>query len=180
MKNAPAHSPTSTAAAAAPMLDAYERVLSSTPFVVRRRVRWSDCDPAGVVFTGRFTDYVLSAVSLFMGTLAQGPYAAWTQAMGVLTPCRGLAMDFRGALWPDDEFSVGVAVVALRESSFDLQLLAAHDDRGPIFESRFSPICIPASGERRRVPIPAALRQALQAHLRSDQEQAPFSQRTSE
>ena len=34
------------------MIDSYESVVSRTPLVVRRRVRWADCDPAGVVYTG--------------------------------------------------------------------------------------------------------------------------------
>ena len=54
------------------MMRATEYVLSERPFVVRRTVRWGDCDPAGVVYTGRFTDYLLGAVGLFTDHLAGG------------------------------------------------------------------------------------------------------------
>ncbi len=35
-----------------------EAVLADTPFVVRRRVKWGECDPAGVVYTPSFSEYV--------------------------------------------------------------------------------------------------------------------------
>lgn len=36
-----------------------EHVLSQLPFVVRRRVKWGECDPAGVVYTVTFSEYVI-------------------------------------------------------------------------------------------------------------------------
>ena len=46
------------------MNDSVEHVVSTHPFTVRRRIRWGDCDPAGVVYTGRFVEYLLGAVDL--------------------------------------------------------------------------------------------------------------------
>ena len=46
-----------------------ERVLSTTPFVVRRRVKWRECDPADVTYTVAFSGYVISAAELFCGFL---------------------------------------------------------------------------------------------------------------
>jgi len=42
------------------MNESVEIVVSDSPFTVRRRVRWSDCDPAGAVHTGRFAEYLIS------------------------------------------------------------------------------------------------------------------------
>ena len=53
-------------------ITSYEHVVSRVPFVVRRKVRWSDCDPAGVVFTGKFAEYVLDFVTLFYAEMAEG------------------------------------------------------------------------------------------------------------
>jgi hypothetical protein len=39
------------------MNESSEIVVSDLPFTVRRTARWADCDPAGAVFTARFTDY---------------------------------------------------------------------------------------------------------------------------
>ncbi len=146
------------------MVETYEKVVNHLPFRVARRVRWSDCDPAGVVYTGKFMDYLLGAVSLFYASLAGGDYHGFLRQAGVTTPCRGLEMDFRGALWPEDEFTMTVRVAQLRRSTFDLRVHAVQDGGREIFLGRFTPICIPAT-ERKRIPIPEPLRAALLPHL---------------
>jgi hypothetical protein len=48
---------------------ATEQVTDTTPLKVHRRVRWGECDPAGVVYTVNFCEYVASAFELFMAEL---------------------------------------------------------------------------------------------------------------
>lgn len=145
------------------MIDSYEYVASRRPFVVRRRVRWSDCDPAGVVYTGMFTEYVLGAVGLFFAEIGGGRYSQWVQSLEVDTPCKGMELAFHRALWPEDEFDLTCTVRAVRESSFDLAFEATRPDGSAVFSARFSPICIGRS-ERKRVPIPAGYLAALEPH----------------
>jgi len=38
-----------------------EHIISAIPLVIRRRVKFGDCDPAGVVYTVTFGEYVISA-----------------------------------------------------------------------------------------------------------------------
>jgi acyl-CoA thioesterase FadM len=147
--------------ASAATMDAVEYIASRQPFVVRRRVRWGECDPAGVVYTGRFTDYLLSAVLLFMDHLMDGPSAQYRAAQGIETPCKGMSLVFQSALWPGDVFDMRVRVGEIRDSSFDLLVAATRPDGAPVFEGRFSPICIPVT-ERRSIPIPADLRSRLE------------------
>lgn len=139
----------------------FESVLTRQPFVVRRRVKWSDCDPAGVVYTGKFPEYVLSAVNLFYSELAQGSYREWIRGMAVDTPCKGLEFDFHGALWPDDEFLIHCTVPAIRNHSYDIRLEATQADGRRIFTSRVSPICI-GPEKRAGVAIPQAMRERLE------------------
>ncbi|UUX95216.1 thioesterase family protein [Aquabacterium sp. J223] len=146
--------------------ESYEYVLDHAPFTVRRTIRWSDCDPAGIVFTGRFTEYLLGAVSLFMRHLHSGPGTV-LQTLGVDTPCKGLSLVFHAPLRPDDVVDIRVTVGALRESSFDLQAHAAMADGRLAFEGVFSPICIRRE-PRGRVPIPDLLRERLQPHRTPD------------
>lgn len=150
------------------MVESYESVVSRVPFVIRGRVRWADCDPAGVVYTGKFVEYMLGAANLFYANLTELNYRDFLQAVGVDTPCRGLDMDFRGALWPDDEFLLQVGVAELRQSSFDLRVRAYQASGREVFVGRFTPICIPKTGERKSVPIPPAYRAALAQHLLQD------------
>jgi acyl-CoA thioesterase FadM len=144
------------------MTDSFESIYSRHPLVIRRLVRWSDCDPAGVAYTGKFCEYLLSAHNLFCGELAQGSYHDWLKNMGVITPCKGIELTFHGAVWPDDEFLISCKVSALRVRSYDLSFEAAQADGRRIFSARLSPICISSSGAREGVPIPPAMRTRIE------------------
>lgn len=143
--------------------DAYEALVSRTPLVVHKRVRWADCDPAGVVYTGKFSEYLLVAVGYFFDVLGQGHYARWLQSLEVDTPCKGLDLTFHGALWPEDVFRMHCHVGAIREHSYDLHVEATQEGGRRVFSGRFSPICI-RRGVRERTAIPPAMRDALLAH----------------
>jgi acyl-CoA thioesterase FadM len=139
-----------------------EFVLSAAPFVVRRRVRWGECDPAGVVYTGKFTDYLLSSTMLFhdhlMGDFAEG----FRKKMGIETPCKSMSLIFSRALWPNETFDMHVAVGDIRTTSYDVQVRAVVADGSQVFTGQVSMVCIPRD-ERRSMPIPDDMRQRLEA-----------------
>src|SRR5437868_5512079 len=91
-----------------------EYVLREIPFTVRRRVRWGDCDPAGVVYTGKFGDYVISAVELFYEYLLQSRPTPFRDLHGFGTPTRALDFDFRNWLATDDDFDTVITVREIR------------------------------------------------------------------
>jgi len=146
-----------------------EYVLSEQPFIVRRTVRWSDCDPAGVAFTGKLAEYMLSAAALYSEYLADGA-PSLGEAHGVDTPCRGLEIAFSGTLWPRDVLDILCEVGEVRQRSYDLHFTATRPDGTAVFEGRFSPICVRRDA-RVGTDIPASLRAVLLAqasfrHLR--------------
>lgn len=138
-----------------------EYLLSAQPFVVRRRVRWGECDPAGVVYTPRFTDYLVSAASLFHEHLFAQQPPGFREALGVDTPCKGLSLVFEGSLWPDQVFDMAVRVSGVRTASYDLQVRATRPEGNAVFSGVFSPICIARGDRRGSIPIPDALRTLL-------------------
>lgn len=145
------------------MIRSAEYVLSERPFVVRRQVRWGDCDPAGVVYTGRFTEYLLGAVGLFADHLAGNTGESLGQVHGVGTPCRGMAFDFAGTLWPNDVIDITCTVGEIRERSYDFHCVARKPDGTLIFRATFSPICVRLEA-RQSTPIPPSLRAVLQTY----------------
>ncbi len=147
------------------MNDSVEHVVSTHPFTVRRRIRWGDCDPAGVVYTGRFVEYLLGAVDLFSRHAFGGLRSAFVNGLGVDTPCKGLSLDFHVALAPDDTVDIVLEVARIGEHSWDLEATARLPDGRVAFRGRFSPICIHLE-PRRKAPIPPALRERLQRHAR--------------
>lgn len=145
------------------MVKSTEEVTATEPFTIRRRVRFGDCDPAGVVYTVRFSDYAVSAMDLFLAEMLGGPHIASARALGIDLPLKALRFVFLSSLRPDDEFDMVVGVGAVRNSTFDLIVTASTPAGEPVFEAVITPICIPAGGERRSIEIPAALRAKLTA-----------------
>lgn len=156
------------------MIRSTEYVLSESPFVLRRQVRWSDCDPAGVVYTGRFTDYVLSAVGFFHQHMAGYAAQSLGAQHGVDTPCKGMDFEFVGTLWPNDVIDIGCAVGEIRTRSYDIHCVASKPDATLIFKARFSPICV-RQDARLGTPIPDSLRQVLSRYTAAAAESTSIS-----
>ena len=92
-----------------------EFVLTAVPFVVRRRVKWGDCDPAGMVYTVMFSEFVISTAELFYAALLGGPAYTKMTALDCTTPTRALSFDFQRSLAVDDEFEIEVRVAEVRK-----------------------------------------------------------------
>jgi acyl-CoA thioesterase FadM len=143
------------------MNESCEIVVADLPFTVRRTARWADCDPAGVVYAGRYPEYLLGAAAHFLRAVRGVPVAV---APEVELPCKHMALTFHASLYPDDVVDIRLTVGALREHSFELLARATFTDGRLAFEGVFAPICIPAGRLREKTPMPATLRQALQRH----------------
>jgi acyl-CoA thioesterase FadM len=143
------------------MNESVEIVVCHQPFTVRRTVRWIDCDPAGVAFAGRFSDYLIGAVMHFYRHIDWGPGASGEGNVGL--PCKHLSLTFHISLPPDAVVDIRIQVGAIRERTFDLVANAYLTDGRLAFEGVFSPICIVPT-ERCSVPVPPALREVLQHH----------------
>lgn len=140
-----------------------EYVARTMPFAVRRIVKWGDCDPAGVVYTATFADYVIAAAEAFYAhLLGEGSQHA-KDRHGFGTPSRALTFDFRRSLRPDDEFEIEVRVGEIRSRSYELMMRGIDLQGKDLFIACLTPICV-ARGERRGIEIPGVFRRALQAY----------------
>ncbi len=142
---------------------ATEQVLSTVPLVVRRRVKWGECDPAGVVYTVSFSEYVISAAELFYGALFETTPQRAKHDQGFGTPTRALAFDFRRSLRPDDEFEMTVRVGGIGTRTYVLDIAARTPEGDIAFAAKLTPVCV-ARDERRSIEIPPAFRSALQRY----------------
>lgn len=145
------------------MNESFEIVVADAPFTVRRTVRWSDCDPAGAVYTGRFTEYLLGAVMHFLRCV-RGDLAMAGDQANVSLPCKHMSLTFNVSLVPHDVVDIRVGVGDIRTHTFDIVVKGHLLDGRLAFEGAFSPICIRPE-VRERTEIPASLRSALQQHL---------------
>jgi acyl-CoA thioesterase FadM len=148
------------------VLTPLEYLISERPLTVRRRVKWGECDPAGVVYTATFADYVICAAELFYGALfgTTPQRAKREQEFG--TPSRALSFDFIRSLRPDEDFDMTVRVADVRSRTYVLDVTAATPQGETIFKAQLTPVCV-ARPERRSIEIPADFRQALLDYQRA-------------
>ena len=142
-------------------LEPSEEVVGTAPLMVRRRVVWADCDPAGVVHTGRFPDFVLSAATLFRSFLLGARWHDRSRAEGIGMPAKAISLVFQSSLWPRDAIEIAVFVGAVRTRTVDMLMQAVRtDDRSPVFIARLTSICVSATDRRGSSPLPGTFRQA--------------------
>ncbi|KFC64824.1 hypothetical protein FG93_05114 [Bosea sp. LC85] len=147
--------------------DATERVLSREPFIVRRCARWAECDPAGVVHTGRFGDYALSATDLFRAHVIGRDWHRRNSSAGFGSPAKAISLVFHSPLWPGDQFDIAVFVGEIRVRSMDLLLSATRSDDGrAIFRGRLSSICVTAEDRTVAMPWPDDYRERYRSYAR--------------
>ena len=131
---------------------------------MRRVARWHECDPAGVVFAGNFSEFLLSAASLFRRHVFGRDWRLVRDELGVDVPGKATALIYHGSLWPDDAFDITVWAGAVRTRTFDILARATRvDDGAPVFDGRHASICVDAADRRRSLALPPALSGRLAA-----------------
>jgi|SoiMethySBSTD1v2_1073268.scaffolds.fasta_scaffold1176119_2 acyl-CoA thioesterase FadM len=144
---------------------ATEYVLRTEPFTVRRRVRWSECDPAGVVYAGNFTEYLLSAADLFMQHLKVSGRLMATNDRSYHTPGKAMSLVYMSSLWPDDVFDISVFAGEVRTKTSDVLASASRADNGSaVFMGRITSIYVSREDRRQTVAIPNDVRGAFERY----------------
>ena len=133
------------------------------PVKVRRRVKWGECDPAGVVYTPRFCDYVVEGLDVFMRHLVGVPLQERMAELDLGTPAKAMQLVFHRSLRPDQEFDLRVCVGEIRVRSFDLAMDAFEPEGDRVFSAMLSVVCV-HHAQRKSRPVAALLRQRLEAY----------------
>ncbi|MGE4482957.1 acyl-CoA thioesterase [Acidocella sp.] len=132
---------------------ANEELISNVPVIVRKRVAFGDCDPAGIVYTPRFADYLIVAQSWLREVL-------FDQPLPVELPMRGMTLDFRLMMRAGDRFDMRCDVTEIRRRMFTIKIVGVGGDGLVTFVGTLSPI---AYDQKRRcsVDLPKCLRDRL-------------------
>jgi acyl-CoA thioesterase FadM len=142
-----------------------EYVAALSPFTVRRIVRWTECDPAGVVYLGNFPEYLISAVHLFRDRLFGRGWIAKDNRGGYQAPGKAIAMVFQSSLWPDDVFDMAVYVGAIRHRTMTLLVQARRADNGRnVFAGRVTSIFVTREDREKTLGIPDEIRRELESY----------------
>lgn len=102
-------------------------------YVADVQVRWSDCDPAGVVYYPNYFTLFEAALSQFMESRG----ATWTRLMvrhGIRFPRVEARARFRGPAGAGDRLRVAIGVAERRSRGLRLAFTIAHPDGRQVAE----------------------------------------------
>jgi len=146
-------------------LDYSEKMISTQPVVVRRRVKFGECDPAGVVYTPVFSEYALSSFQWFQSVMLGGPMWQELKRAGIDSPIKALTFEFRNMLVTEQVFEMTCRVADIRTRTFDLEVTGRSATKTPhdIFVAKVTPIFLSRT-EKKSIEIPDWLRRSLEQY----------------
>ncbi|WP_422420027.1 acyl-CoA thioesterase [Pseudomonas sp. GZD-222] len=129
--------------------------------IVKRKVLFGDCDPEGIVYTPRFSYFVIEAVHDALSVWLAGPGLRTLFGFDILPPARAFSLEFLHPVTWDEELSMKVSVSSVGRHSFTF-LVEGNVASGILaFTSSLTHVCIsPVS--REVIPVPEQLRALLQ------------------
>ena len=99
------------------------------PFIVHRTVLWRDCDPAQIVYTPRFLDFVAEAVEGWFRHVFGVDWYGFRETRNVGIPAVHTSLDFSSPVRSGDELSLTVLVDKVGRSSLPLRVIGRLGDR---------------------------------------------------
>lgn len=129
--------------------------------IVKRKVLFGDCDPEGIVYTPRFSYFVIEAVHDALSVWLSGPGLRTLFGFDILPPARAFSLEFLHPVTWDDELSMKVSVSSVGRHSFTFRVEGNVAPGMLAFTASLTHVCVsPASREVIEVPEP--LRALLQ------------------
>ncbi len=129
-------------------------------FTHRIRVRYAEIDGQGVVFNAHWLTYFDDTCTRFMESLGFGP-EFWTVEFDVMLV--HAVLEWKGSARFDEWIEITAAPVRLGTKSFDLRYSARADGQVAC-EATITYVAV-QPGVNTSIPIPGAVRRALEARL---------------
>ena len=135
----------------------------SAEFHHRINVRWSDCDPAKIAFTGRIPYFALEAIDAWWAASIDDDWYRMNVDKDIGTPFVHMSIDLKVPVTPRHALLCDVKLLAMGDSSVTL-FVTGRQDGSVCFEGKFVEVFVVAS-EHRKIPIPAKIREKLHEML---------------
>ncbi|QXI40673.1 acyl-CoA thioesterase [Pseudomonas xantholysinigenes] len=130
------------------------------PVFIDRTILFGDCDPAGIVYTPRFSYFALEAVHEALGVWLEGPGLRALMAHDILPPARALVLEFLHPVSWDDVLRLKVSVAEVGEHAFTFAVEGRLPTDVLAFTARLTQVCV-CPRTKTVVAIPAPLRAVL-------------------
>lgn len=133
------------------------------PFVHAIAVRWADCDPALIAYTGRIPCFALEAIEAWWERHIGYDWYRLNLDRNIGTPFVHLSVDFKSPVTPRTVLNCAVRLVGLGESS--VKFWVEGDQNGVrCFEGTFVSVFVEAKSFK-KMPSPADIRELIAPHL---------------
>lgn len=133
---------------------------NSAPFVIYDRIRWSDCDPLGIVYYGAYLRFF--EIAEFEMLRAVGlPYDVLRVEHGVWLPRKALHAEFHRPAAMDEEIRVAVSVDKIGTTSITFRFeVARASDGAPRASATLTVVSVDKETMEKR-PVPDWVREKL-------------------
>lgn len=127
------------------------------------KVRWSDCDPAKIAYTGRIPYFALEAIDSWWEHFVGQDWFRMNVDKDIGTPFVHLSVDFRSPVTPRHPLVCQVDLIRLGSSSVRFRVTGRQD--GTIcFEGEFVEVFVAAEAHE-KIAVPDDIRPKLEAAL---------------
>lgn len=134
------------------------------PFAVQERVRWSDCDPLGIIYYGTYIRFFESAEHE-MFRQAGLPYEVMRVQRQVQLPRKAFQVEFHSPAQMDELMEIRVGVVRIGESSITMRFeVYRAADLVHRASARLTVVCVEKATITKRV-LPDFVKDALRPFL---------------
>ena len=134
-------------------------------FIVKRKVRFGDCDPGGVLYTPRISYFVVEAILDFIAECFGAPAEKSILDLGVLPPARAFKVEFLKPMAWDDALEMRVSLQEIRTSAF-VFTVNGFVQSDNVFTAELTQVCIDPE-TKHPVEVPAKLREVLEGYTQA-------------
>ena len=139
---------------------------NSPAFNVTRRVKWGDCDPAGIIYTPRVLDYAMETLEAWNREILGISWMKLNREMSLGMPTVRAELDFMGAPAPDEEVVTELRVEQVGRSSITF-LITGDDGNGRAFFRVKVTSCLISRPAFKPTPIPEPLLERIHDYRNS-------------
>lgn len=134
------------------------------PFTVRERVRWSDCDPLGIIYYGAYIRY-FEVAEHEMFRAAGLPYAVMRVERHVQLPRKAFQVEFHSPAQMDELLEIRTGIARIGETSVTMRFEAYNAaDMTHRASATLTVVSVDKSSITKR-PLPDFVKDALRPYL---------------
>lgn len=133
------------------------------PLSLTHRVRWGDCDPAGIIYTPKVLDYAVELVEVWNREVLGVSWMKLYFEMHMGTPTVRAEVEFLSPPAPDHEIISEIRVEKLGNSSITFVIRGRGEDGTDIYQARLVS-CLVSRPAFKAIPFPDDFRACITAY----------------